>query len=270
MNKIISLIKSFKSYESSLFIYSLSFSLLLTIAPALIVIFFSIQYFQIDATYIIEALFQFIPKEFIEPFIEYIFTKNNHYLLSSISIFFSLYLSSRCIYSFLLISYNSENISYPLWSLRLYSIFEFVLIYIYLLFYLYINTFIIKYTLLITIFYFSACLFGFYTFYHLCTFKVREKEYGLIGALFVTMSIYLIGQLFYKILFKFTNYENIYGPLSNFMVLLLLVYIISNIIYIGYLLNNHFTKHININRKNTFFKICDKINEKITERKNCQ
>ena len=266
MKKLISSILELNSFENSLFIYSLSFSLLLTIAPFCIALVLSIQIFELDASYLIEILFHYLPYDFIYPFIDYLFIKNYN-SLSLLSMFFSLYLSSRCIYSFLLISSSLEDIHYPLWSLRIYSIYEFIIIYVYILLYMYISTFLSKYTLLPIIFYFGASLLGFYTFYHLCTFKKQKKTYGLIGALFVTISLYLIGILFYKSISIFTNYESIYGPLSSFMIVLLLVYIIANIIYLGYILNNKFTNSIvKQNRKNTFFKNCDKIEKYIRER----
>ena len=266
MKKVIECILELNLFENSLFIYSLSFSLLLTLAPSCIALVLSIQIFELNASYLIEILFHYLPYDFIYPFIDYIFIKN-YYSISFISMFISMYLSSRCIYSFLLISSSLEDIYYPNWSYRIYSIYEFIIIYAYILLYLYLSAFLSKYALLSIIFYFGASLLGFYTFYHLCTFKRRHKSYGLIGALFVTISLYLIGILFYKIISIFTNYESIYGPLSSFMIVLLLVYIIANIIYLGYLLNNKFSKiNIKQNRKNTFFKICDKIDKEIKER----
>ena len=267
MNKIIACIKKLNSFESSLFVYSLSYSLLLTILPAVTVAVYSFQFLEFDPISLIEGLSHFLPETFITPFIEFLLTKNSTtFLLSLISITISLYLSSRCIYSFLLISISNEKVDYPLWSLRIYSIYEFVLIYFYVLAYLMINSLFDSF-LITTILYFGASLFGFYTFYHLCTFKVREKTYGLIGACFSSIAIYLIGTLFFTIITTFTNYENVYGPLSSFMILLLVVFIISLVIYMGYIINNEYAHQKNdVYRNNTFFKICAKIEKKIKER----
>ena len=115
--------------------------------------------------------------------------------------------------------------------------------------------------------YFGASFVGFYLFYHLCTFRLREWTYGLLGALFSTVSIYFVGLLFFKSVRYFTNYENVYGPLSSIMLLFLSVFVISIIIYFGYIFNNKFTQNKNEDyRKNTFFHLCVKIEKTISKR----
>lgn len=263
MKKIIQCLEQLNSLEGSLFIYSLSFSLLLAIAPSITVFVTSFEWFNIDVSQITAFASKYFPSEYVLPFVEFL-TNNSpaSRLTSLISMVVSLYLASRCLYSFLLISASNEKIDYPKWSLRIYSVFEFVVIYIYLMFSILLATFIY-----VPIVYVGAALFGFYFFYHLCTFKKRGFKYGMIGSLFSSVSIFLVGTLFFKIVQTFTNYDSIYGPLASFMILLLSVFVISSIIYMGYILNNLFIENKeNSNRKNIFFHLCQKIEDRIFHR----
>ena len=259
MRKIIASIAQIHSFEGSLFVYSLSFSLLLTIAPALIVFVASFQWLNIDVNQLIHLLSQIMPVELISPFIDFLLNKSSASVwVSMISMGVSLFLASRCIYSFLLIAVSVEKVDYPKWSIRIYSVFEFVLIYLYVIGCVMLTSYLGRISFIyVPLLYFSAALFGFYVFYHLCTFKDRGKSYGFIGALFSTIAIYLVGLLFFQIVYHFTNYDSIYGPLASLMVLFLSVLVISMIIYMGYVLNTQFvsTKKEK-NRRNWFFHFC--------------
>ena len=257
MRKIIASIAQIHSFEGSLFVYSLSFSLLLTIAPALIVFVASFQWLNIDVNQLIHLLSQIMPVELISPFIDFLLNKSSASVwVSMISMGVSLFLASRCIYSFLLIAVSVEKVDYPKWSIRIYSVF--VLIYLYVIGCVMLTSYLGRISFIyVPLLYFSAALFGFYVFYHLCTFKDRGKSYGFIGALFSTIAIYLVGLLFFQIIYHFTNYDSIYGPLASLMVLFLSVLVISMIIYLGYVLNTQFvnTKKEK-NRRNWFFHFC--------------
>ena len=268
MNKIIECIKELNSFEGSLFVYSLSYALLLTIPPAMIVIIFSFRWIDLNINEIVDIFALFIPDEVLYPFIDFLVNENKNSMFGSlITTFVSLFLSSRSIYSFLLIASRYERIEYPKWSLRLFSVYEFVCIYLYGMICVILNVLFFDRLGLSFLIYFGASFIGFYLFYHLCTFRLREWTYGLLGALFSTVSIYFVGLLFFKSVRYFTNYENVYGPLSSIMLLFLSVFVISMIIYFGYILNNKFTHNKNEDhRKNTFFHLCVKIEKTISKR----
>lgn len=255
------------SFEGSLFVYSLSYALLLTIPPAMIVVVFSFRWIDLNIHEIVNVFALFIPDEVLYPFIDFLINENKNSILGSlITTIISLFLSSRSIYSFLLIASRHERIEYPKWSLRIFSIYEFVCIYLYGMICVLVNVLFFNSLGLSYLVYFSASFIGFYLFYHLCTFRVREWTYGLLGALFSTVAIYFVGLLFFKIVRYFTNYENVYGPLSSIMLLFLSVFVISMIIYFGYIINNKFHENKNEdNRKNTFFHLCVKIDKYLRE-----
>ena len=268
MNKIIECIKELNSFEGSLFVYSLSYALLLTIPPAMIVIIFSFRWIDLNINDIVDVFALFIPDEVLYPFVDFLVNENKNSIFGSmITTFISLFLSSRSIYSFLLIASRYERIEYPKWSLRIFSIYEFICIYLYGMICVIVNVLFFDSLGLSFLVYFSASFIGFYLFYHLCTFRLREWTYGLLGALFSTISIYFVGLLFFKSVRYFTNYENVYGPLSSIMLLFLSVFVISMIIYFGYILNNKFIQNKNEDyRKNTFFHLCVKIEKTISKR----
>ena len=260
-------LKEVNSFEGSLFVYSLSFALLLTLPPAIIVVVFSFEWLGLDIYEIIEGFALFIPDDVLYPFVDFLINDSDVSIMGSvITAVISLFLSSRCIYSILLIASRYEKVEYPKWSLRIFGIYEFVCIYLYGIICVIVNALFFDDFGLSAFVYFVASFVGFYLFYHLCTFKARERVYGLLGALFATGSIYFVGLLFFRMIRYFTNYENVYGPLAGIMLLFLSVFVISWIIYSGYVINN--IVQINKNdfyRKNTFFHLCDKIDKYFRE-----
>lgn len=269
MKKIYEMIQKILSLEGSLFVYSLSFSLLLTIAPAITLFVVSFEWLHFDVELIRVYALQFLPKELIEPFIDFLLNKNvSTRIASFISMGISLYMASKSVYSFLMIAASQEEINYPKWSLRLYSIFEFVLIYLYVIFSIVLVTllkrFHVPFISLLTI---GLLFLGFYIFYYLCTFKVRGRYYALPGALFSMAAIYGVGLLFFQIVNHFMNYDTVYGPLASLMILYLSVLVISYIIYIGYILNNCFISEKNDTiRKNFYFQFSKKLEDQITSK----
>lgn len=262
------LFEKINSFEGSLFVYSLSFSLLLTIPPAITVFVSSFEILNLDVSVIPQFLSQFLPRELIEPFIDFLMNKSSaSFTVSLISMGASLYLSSRANYSFLLIALNDEEVSYPKWSVRLYSVFEFLLIYLYVLGIIALATYLSQYFMFaVPVLLFSASFIGFYAFFHLCTFKVRGKKFGLAGALFSSSAIFLVGLLFFRIVAEFTRYDSIYGPLSSLMVLFLSVFIVSNIIYFGYVINILTAPDIQKEKNNPYFKLCERLEKKLLEK----
>ncbi len=181
MRKIIASIAQIHSFEGSLFVYSLSFSLLLTIAPALIVFVASFQWLNIDVNQLIHLLSQIMPVELISPFIDFLLNKSSASVwVSMISMGVSLFLASRCIYSFLLIAVSVEKVDYPKWSIRIYSVFEFVLIYLYVIGCVMLTSYLGRISFIyVPLLYFSAALFGFMCFIIYAHLKIGERVMGL-------------------------------------------------------------------------------------------
>ena len=269
MNKLIQCFEEITSHEGSLFIYSLSYSLLLTIAPAItiFVAFFSV--FVLDVDLIVETLSLFLPSEYIAPFVDFLLNKESINTMTSIvSMIISFWLASRSNYSFLLISSKREEVLIPKWIIRAESYLQFLVVTVYV-----IGAAILITSLsfmdpwLMPVVYLIAAFFGFYMFYRFSSFLKREKSYGVVGALAATLGVLLIGILFFEIINRFTNYDNVYGPLSSLVILFLSIYLIASVIYIGYILNQAFaSKPSGEIRNSQVLKMLILIDDKIVEK----
>lgn len=269
MKKLIQCFEEITSHEGSLFIYSLSFSLLLTMAPAITILVAFFSAFVLDVELIVEIFSHFLPSEYVIPFVEFLLNKEEINLITSIgSMVISLWLASRSNYSFLLISAKREEVLIPKWAIRLESYIQFLVVCIYVIIAAIVITsltFIEPW--LLPLLYVCAAFVGFYFFYRSSTFLKREKSYGVVGALAATLGILLIGVLFFEIVNRFTNYDSVYGPLSSLVILFLGIYLIAMVIYTGYILNQSFAEKPSGEIKNSkILKLWILIDEKIVEK----
>ena len=239
MHKIRTLIEQFASFEGSLFCYSLSFSFLLALAPALTIFVMLFVIFYLDPQIIIEFGTKFLPADYITPYVDFILSKEVSGLVPLITtLAISMWLASRSIYSFLLVSAQHEEITYPKWSIRIKSLIVSLVLCGYVIASIY--ALILLGTWLPYLMPAGVCailLIAFILFYRTISFEKKELSYGAVGGLFATISISGVGYLFFYIVNRFTSYSLVYGPLASLVVLLLSIYVISSIIYFGYLLN---------------------------------
>lgn len=235
MQKLWLVIKRFRSFEGSLFRYSLAYSFLLALLPTLIVIVMLFHSSILDANLLLEYLYRFFPEKFLEPFVTYLMDKEYHSISSIVvSLVAAFYLASKSIYSFMLICAQNEGFNIPKILIRIKSYVLFVV--------LVIGVSMIS--LLASIFeypapiVFSIGLFVvFMTLYRTLTFEKKPIHYGLIGAVFSTVAIILLSYLFLVIVEYFTSYSTVYGPMGSLVIALLSIYVSSSVIYFGYCLN---------------------------------
>lgn len=242
MKYIIKIYEDVTSLDGSLFIYSLSFSLLLALAPAIMLFVMMFQWFLLDADIIVTAASHYMPIELVEPFVTYIVGNGTGNLVTSVvSVVIALWLASRSIYSFMMISAKTECVDYPKWGLRLKSMLIFLFVCLYVVLCLFLVTQLLVFArLLVLAIYLAAAPVGFYLFYRRLTYEKRDIYYGMPGAVFASVSIFLIGFLFFTIINVFTNYSSVYGPLASLVILFLSIYLIAGVIYVGYRLNDIF------------------------------
>lgn len=227
----------FDSFQGRLFRYALAFSLLLAIAPILIAVILVFKYLVIinEGAYhlLVQLLIQYLPGDIILPFVEWFASEGEPigFVATISTLFVSFYLASRSIYSFLLISAQVERVRPSSIYIRLRAIlltvyFALYLAVAYVLLVLFQHIWLITATLLAILLF--LCMFHALSFYH------RPLFYGLAGALFSVSAFVLLGMLLTKMLAAFTSYPTVYGPLASFMTLLLSIYIIACIIYLGF------------------------------------
>lgn len=240
MKKILQVYDLFTSYDGTTFVYALSYSLLLALAPltALLVVFFRRS--PEGLANILDFAEQYIPQDLLSPFIDF-FLGNSPVELIPLIFFIvvSLWVASRAIYSFLMISAHLDEVALPQWFMRGVSLIDFVV----LLASLGLMVFVLQqfpFTGLLTQ---IAVLFvGFCIFYRLLSFRNYQWRAVAPGALFTTVCMSLLGTFFFFVINHFTHYESIYGPLSSMVILFLSVYIIASIIYLGFCVNQVFVE----------------------------
>ena len=237
MKQLIQLWKMLKNEEGLLFTYALAFSLLLTIAPSLLIFVLLFASTYIDFTFIEDILMRFLPNVTNEQIqhIVYYFVDRDYSLWSFVTtICASFYLASKSIYAFLFISARNEMVSVKKWYLRLLSLWfyiSFVLLivgYIQLLY-----PYLMKYGGFRWL-----SLWGFlYYFYNRLSFRKYSFKYGITGSLIASILFSILASLFMVVIQYFTSYQDVYGPLATFVTVILAIYLISCIIYIGFCWN---------------------------------
>lgn len=237
MKVIREIYEQFDSFDGRLFRYALAFSLLLAIAPILIALILVFQNTLAEheeaAAALVRVLIQYLPGDMILPFVEW-FTKEGEPIgfwatISTLAV--SFYLASRSIYSFLLIAAQVEQVEVSGIYVRIRAI----VLTVYFAFYLSASYFIVLLAQQIWLIAVSLLAIGlFMGMYHALSFYHRPLFYGLAGSLFSVSSFVLLGMLLTKMLEAFTSYPTVYGPMASFMTLLLSIYIIACIIYLGY------------------------------------
>ncbi|MFI3283991.1 MAG: YhjD/YihY/BrkB family envelope integrity protein [Erysipelotrichaceae bacterium] len=231
-------VKQYTSLQGSLFCYSLSFSFLFALLPSLLVFVVLIQYSLISLDSISTYLYQFLPETLIQPFVTYISSKESSDIISTlISIGISSYLASKIFYAFVMIQADHENLGYPKF---LYRIKSFLLFITSILFILPSLSALIYFKLNHPIFAFILGVISLFLFYRALSFKKQCYHYGFLGALFSSISISAIGLFFFYFVSNYTSYDSIYGPLSSLVILFVSIHLVSNVIYIGYIVNLHF------------------------------
>ncbi|RHM60113.1 MULTISPECIES: YhjD/YihY/BrkB family envelope integrity protein [Coprobacillaceae] len=235
MEKLKKVINIYLSDDATLFRYSLSFCLLLSLLPALVIIFYFFNEIAIDPTVLVNALYDFIPQELLSPFIQFVSDKNYHSIMSIIiTLIVATYVASKSFYSFMIISMQDENFIIPLILVRLKAFVSFALFMIAICAISIMNQYILA---LNSLFFILSLIAIFYLFYRVLSFEKKPLSYGLLGSVFSSVAIVGVGRLFLWFVEYFTSYHSLYGPFASLVVLFLSVYLISSIIYFGYCLN---------------------------------
>lgn len=261
MKKIIAVYREFTSSDGSLFIYSLSFSFLLALAPSLIIFVMLFNFAYLDPVILVQFLERFIPSEFLGEFIMYLIPKEYNLIPAILTLCTSFWLASRSVYSFLLISAQHESVDVPKWSIRVRAIYLFICLAILIVASIFLGTMLNDYLPLVS----AMIMFILFTLmYRALSFRKRNLSYGIIGGLFTTVAILGVAALFFTLVNEFTSYETVYGSLASLVTLLLSIYIISFVIYFGYCLNlvfedNYLNEEQLPMKSAYYFKVCQKI-----------
>ncbi|MCI9291827.1 MAG: YihY/virulence factor BrkB family protein [Erysipelotrichaceae bacterium] len=275
MDKLKAMIIEFFSSESNLFVYSLSFGLLLSLAPSFIIFAILFKWGSfLDINVVLELFKELHLSVELQAMINEIFMEflNKEYgFLPAIStLIVSFWLASRSINSFLLISANHEKVEVLKFSIRLRSIFLFIIFVGLLIGGIVFATFV-YYMVDPSLLPLLAALFMvplFTMMYRSLSFRKRSMTFGLIGGLFTSIALIVLCYLSFIIINQMIRYNRIYGSLASLVALMLVIYIISCTIYLGFLLNLFFEETYGKEetlplKHKRYYAYCERIYEKI-------
>lgn len=229
------LVEMMTSYQGTLFTYAFAYSIIAGIAPFLIIAVVFVGGFIFPVDQLVSFLQRYIPTDLVVPFVEYLSGSNieNLWLIISL-LFISVWVASKSIYSFLLLSSEQDGLDVYRFLLRILAMVYFVVI-------------IIGVGLLIFVLgYFPIAnsvamplimLVFFILFYRLLSFKYTAFKDVILGSIFSSLTLALLGRLFFKYINQYSNYQTIYGPLASLMILLISGFFIAWVIYFGYSIN---------------------------------
>lgn len=267
MRRFYNVILKFISPQGNLSRYSLSFCILLALLPTLIIFLRIFQSDILNSPNLIDLLYDYIPEMILAPFIEYILSQEYYGNLTSliISTGFSIYLASNAFYSFMLISKTDEEFDTYMILLRVKAVVLFVLMILAIAGLIFINYIILINKPIIML---LGLLIVFYYFYRYLSFEKRPLSYGFIGAVFTSSCIVLIGGGFFYVVEHYSRYNTLYGPLASLVIMVISIYLISNVIYFGYCLNHEYGRSFSkkVYKHQIFYSIANQYIDKIVKR----
>ena len=242
MDKMKDVIMEFLSPEANLFVYSLSFGLLLSLAPGLIIFAMMFKWGTfLDINVVIDLFRSLHLSGDIQAIVEDIFmefmNKDYGFIPAITTLCLSFWLASRSVNSFLLISASHEKVDVVKFSIRIQ--FMFIIFVALLIGGVFLATFLYNLVdpswlpllgALIMVPVFSLM-------YRALSFRKRSLTFGLVGGLFTTTAMIILFYLSFILIHQMIAYNRIYGSLASLVALLLVIYIIGSVIYLGFLLN---------------------------------
>ena len=241
MKKMNQVFKQFFSLEGSLFRYSLSYCFLFALLPSLIVAVLLFQFSILGVDELLAFLYHYVPQDLIKPFVNYIMQSDySNVLALSLASLVPCFVASKSFYSFMLISAKEEDFETSNILIRIKS-FGLFIVFIATILGLSLVTHFLK--LHASLSFGIGLVLLFWFFYRMLSFEKRPIEYGFLGAVFSSVVILLVSYGFITVVSKFTSYSTMYGPLASLVMLFLVVYLVSCVVYFGYCLNLIYGKH---------------------------
>lgn len=223
------------SREGTLFTYALAYSLVTGIAPFLIITIVYMGTYIYNVDQIVNVFQRYIPSDLILPFVKYIKAaemSSPWFIISLLGI--SIWVASKSVYSFLLLSSEHDDIPISNFVLRLLAMVYFVLIILGVA----LVFFLIGYFPRLNSYVLPVLTFVFFLFvYRLLSFRYTRFSDVVYGALFSSLSLAVLGRFFFRYINQYSNYQTIYGPLSSLMIMLISAWFIAWVVYCGYVIN---------------------------------
>ncbi len=280
MNKLKDMFLEFFSVESNLFVYSLSFGLLLSLAPSLIIFAMLFKWGKLIDVNVVLNLFQSLHlsgdlQRLVEEIFMEFMNKDYGFIPAVSTLCVSFWLASRSVNSFLLISANHEEVDVVKFSIRIQSIVMYVIFVALLIAGIVLATVLyhVVDASLLPLLAVVIMVPVFTLMYRSLSFRKRSLTFGLIGGLFTTSAIIVLFYLSFILIQRMITYNRIYGSLASLVALLLVIYIIASMIYFGFLLNlvfeDNYGKESQLAMKHQrYYAFCERLYERLPFMKN--
>lgn len=280
MNKLKDMFLEFFSVESNLFVYSLSFGLLLSLAPSLIIFAMLFKWGKLIDVNVVLNLFQSLHlsgdlQRLVEEIFMEFMNKDYGFIPAVSTLCVSFWLASRSVNSFLLISANHEEVDVVKFSIRIQSIVMYVIFVALLIAGIVLATVLyhVVDASLLPLLAVVIMVPVFTLMYRSLSFRKRSLTFGLIGGLFTTSAIIVLFYLSFILIQRMITYNRIYGSLASLVALLLVIYIIASMIYFGFLLNlvfeDNYGKESQLAMKyQRYYAFCERLYERLPFMKN--
>ena len=239
LNKVKRIFLMYTSKEGTLFTNSFAFSFTFGMAPLIFVIVLIFSKYIISADAISGFLSNYIPQEFVFIFIDYIKEITLDNLIAAIVMLMgALWVASQSIYSLMLFDDQYHVKQTPKIILRLLSVAILVIVILTI-------GMLVLFTENVNEKHFQINDFTHFVFLFIVLLImyrfifIRSGSFKIVyqGAMFCAFGIMIMGKVFFSIVYNYTNYSTIYGPMASIMFLLLSNYVIASLVYAGYCIN---------------------------------
>lgn len=235
MYKIKNLIGMITTDESKLFVNALAYSILVGIAPFIIIAVAFFGTYIVDVSVLVSLISRYVPSDLVLPFVEYLSASQINNLGIVISLLTaSLWVGSKSVYSFMLLNNQYQVGKQTGFLLRLVSLVYFVVIVSFLGLLVFVTVLSGISSALIIV---PILVFFLMVFYKMTSSRKDTLLEVLPGSFVSSVLLIGFGQIFFIYVNNFSNYSSIYGPLASIVVLMISSWFISWILFFGYSLN---------------------------------
>lgn len=235
MYKLKQLLGMITTDESKLFVNALAYSILVGIAPFIIIAVAFFGTYIVDVSVLVNLISRYVPSDLVLPFVAYLSASQINNLGIVISLLTaSLWVGSKSVYSFMLLNNQYQVAKQTGFLLRIVSLLYFIIIIAFLGLMIFAAVLVGIGSPLIIV----PILIVFLMLFYKMTSSRKDTLIQVMPGSFVS-SLLLIGfgQIFFIYVNNFSNYSSIYGPLASIVVLMISAWFISWILFFGYSLN---------------------------------
>lgn len=234
-NTMLSVMAMMSSNEGAIFISAFAYSLVVGIAPIIILAVTFVGTYLYGVNDLILVLTKFVPEDLLMPFVSYLSASNVDNPILLISLFgVSVWMASKTVYLFVLLSSESDDIEVRPVYLRVLSLAYFIIIAAMIVAVIAVVTALPIPGKIVAL---PVLILFLILFYRVVGFQYTSFKDVLPGAVVASVLLALLGNLFFVYVQNYSNYQSVYGPLSSLMILMISSWFVAWLFYLGHVIN---------------------------------